>query len=189
MKTSIVILFSLFLTYSCTTLPSSVDQAQDFDLLGSDEFLFGEDDPNFENLQDIFNGYWEQGGLEDPKTLIKCFDLQSAQIALKFIRVMALDIYITNWIGVYKGTEYYLTLFSQDTKDCVENNPEVIEMKKAYNVTGMPLQDIEERIVVNSRKDYPTYLQLIDQLYENSQAEDFKGTGTAFGRLIQFTFN
>jgi len=166
MKTSLLILFCYFIACSCTTLSSSFEEHQMPEIPNFSEPSLEEDDPSLENLQSIFNGYWEQGGLEDPKTLINCFDLPSAQIALKFIRVMALDIYITNWIGVYKGTEYYLSLFSQDIKNCVSNNNEVLEMTKAYNVTGMTLEEVEEKIVINSRRDYPTYLQLIDQLYE-----------------------
>jgi len=189
MKPFLPIFFSLFITFCSSSPFNFLNKIDPNTLVQSASLKKKYDDPSLANLRSIFNGYWEQGGLDDPQTLINCFDPQYAQIALKFIQVMALDLYITNWIGIYKGTEYYLSLFPQNMKDCINNNTDVVEMEKAYNTTGMTLKQIEEKIVLYLRRDYSTYVQLIDMIYESSQTEDFEAVGQNFGRLVQHTFN
>ncbi len=62
-------------------------------------------------------------------------------------------------------------------------------MENAYNTTGMTLGDIERKIVLYLGRDHETYVQLVDMIYESSQAEDFQAVGQNFGRLVQHTFN
>jgi len=143
------------------------------------------DDQAKAQLQQIFNGYWEQGGLNDPTTVIDCFVDDSPKLTMDFFNKLADALANSQYLKVPAIVLNYKKGLPDSVNPCVMNNTEVKQVADAYNVTGLSLNEffrkMESYVISHVSDVHQDFVNINNEL----QAEEFNTVGKDAGTLLQ----
>lgn len=136
-------------------------------------------------LQEILNGYWEQGGLNDPTTVINCFVDDSPKMTMDFFNKLADALANSQYLKVPAIVLNYKKGLPDSVNPCVMNNTEVKEVTVAYNVSGLSMNDflrkMESYVISHVSDVHQDFVNINNEL----QAEEFNKVGKDAGTILQ----
>ena len=136
-------------------------------------------------LQQILNGYWEQGGLNDPTTVIDCFVDDSPKLTMDFFNKLADALANSQYLEVPAIVLNYKKGLPDSVNPCVMNNTEVKQVADAYNVSGLSMTDffrkMESYVIGHVSEVHQDFVNINNEL----KAEEFNTVGKDAGTLLQ----
>ena len=93
-----------------------------------------------ENLQQFYNGIFNQGGLANPTTVLSCYDATSATLTMNSIGTLLQQIAVKNFFGAIKTMKLYYHQAPQSINTCLQHNDEFIALYHAYGQNFTCLQ-------------------------------------------------
>jgi len=150
--------------------------------------LRGEDD-SAAQLQEIFDGYWEQGGLNGPSTVVDCFVDDSPKMTMDFFIKLADALANSQYLKVPAIVLNFKKSLPDSVNPCVVNNTEVKQVEEAYGISSLSLNDffrkMESYVVAHLTDVHQDFVRLNDEL----KAEEFNTVGKDAGSLLQKVMN
>jgi len=99
-----------------------------------------------ESLQEIFAGFWKQGGLSEPIEEIKCFDVPTANLTMIFIGDFLKSIATNDVVSLTKTLKNFNDNFPPETSYCMGNLTETDDLKEAYGVSNIPYPVLKRKV-------------------------------------------
>jgi len=146
--------------------------------------LRGEDD-SAAQLQQIFDGYWEQAGLDHPTSVIDCFVDDSPKMTMDFFVKLADALANSQYLKVPAIVLNFKKGLPDSVNSCVVNNTEVKQVEDAYGVSSLSLNDffrkMESYVISHVTDVHNDFVRLNDEL----KGEEFNTVGKDAGSLLQ----
>jgi len=143
------------------------------------------EDASRAQLQQILNGYWEQGGLDDPTTVIDCFVDETPKATMDFFVKLADALANSQYLKVPAIVLTYKKNLPDSVNPCIMNNTEVKEVIDAYGLTGISLTDffrkMENYVIAHVVDVHQDFVRINDEL----KAEEFTTVGKDAGSILQ----
>lgn len=102
-------------------------------------------DPSVE-LQQIFNGFWEQAGQNDPTTVLSCFTGNSPQLTVDFFANLTSALANSQYVKVPALVNDYKKSIPDTVVPCMTSNAEVIQVSKIYDTYQIKLVDLFAKV-------------------------------------------
>lgn len=141
-----------------------------------------------DDLQQFVNGFWEQGGLSDPTTVLNCFDEDSANLTVTFIGDILSDLASSNVQAAMNDLQTFDNNLPAYARTCLDSNAEMQQVFEAYNIYGLTPAQLETKIETYALFHLTALHQ--DAIVANSdfQAANYKMVGVELGTIIQTVF-
>ena len=150
---------------------------------------FLRDDDPLQDLQVMWNGVWEQGGLADPTQLINCFNETTGQMTMDFIGKI-LDEAANNQFFQARATFINFEKdLPQPLKDCVMQDPEITQVEVAYNVANKTYHQLADMIFGYVIDNIDAVHQVAVTLDDDFKAADYYDVGKIGGQTLQAMFS
>jgi len=124
-------------------------------------------DPSDE-LQQIFNGFWEQAGQSDPTTVLSCFPGDSPQLTVNFFADLTAALANSQYLKVPAIVANYKKGIPDSVVPCLNSNPEAVQVAKAYGTYQIKLTDlfakVEKYVVAHIESVHDNFVQLNTEL-------------------------
>jgi hypothetical protein len=142
-------------------------------------------DNPFQDLVQIFAGYWENAKLPQPTTPITCFELDTADVTVKLIGQIALDLANDEFLDINRAVDVFKSQVPHSLLECFFNDSQVDVIEKAYGVTNMTISMIEGRVANYALNHYKDFHSLAVQINQNFQMGKYQKSGEYYGQLLK----
>jgi phosphoglycerate dehydrogenase-like enzyme len=139
----------------------------------------------FQELVQVFAGFWSQAGLPQPTTPITCFELDTADVTIKFIGQLALDLANDEFVDFDHAVDNYKTQVPKTVLDCFFGDSQVAVIEKSYGVQNMTISMIETKLATYALSHYKDFHNVSVAINQNFQMGKFEKTGKFYGQLLQ----
>jgi phosphoglycerate dehydrogenase-like enzyme len=139
----------------------------------------------FQELVQVFAGFWSQAGLPQPTTPITCFELDTADVTIKFIGQLALDLANDEFVDFDHAVDNYKTQVPQTVLDCFFGDSQVAVIEKSYGVQNMTISMIESKLATYALSHYKDFHNVSVAINQNFQMGKYEKTGKFYGQLLQ----
>lgn len=134
----------------------------------------------------IFNGFFAEGGLEKPKTLMNCFDDETGPLTFHFFATLFKQMSSSNVVAIQKTVSLYESLLPKEFNECINNDEDMKAARKAY---GLPntLKLLETKVLAFAIYNPPIFRQfsaMLDMTYYNGKFEQLGHISGAFAKKI-----
>jgi len=146
------------------------------------------DDPEHD-LQIMWNGFWEQGGLPDPVDLMNCFDVSSANLTLNFVGDILNEAANNKFIQARATFINFGKNLPQPVKDCVMNSTEIKQAQVAYGLDNKTFNQLVGQIFTYALAHLQEVHQDAVDLNNYFEAADYYDVGKYGGQTVQTIFN
>jgi hypothetical protein len=140
---------------------------------------------NLDDLQNLLNGLFEQAGLADPTTIVKCFDNRSAKSTLDFFLDVIQDLATDNYVALVREYQIYKDSLPQDTRDCLMINQEVRDITAAYGFDKESPKSLLQKYVLFNVKHHALLINETKQIQNDASEGNWHDAGKVTGQLIQ----
>ncbi len=107
-----------------------------------------QDDDSIAQVQQLFNGFWAAGGIDEPTGLAaKCFDENSASLMLSTLNETLADLAVNNIVKAIQAVSKFYHEIPQTINQCMNDDSHTKEMYQAYGVVNMTLAQLNQRIL------------------------------------------
>jgi len=173
----------VFLFISLLAFSHSQDLFLDNDSNNWDTSLWNLGD-SLSNLQLIFNGFWEQGGLTDPVDEIKCFDQITAQQTLDALSQILSELAADKYQQAIRTGEAYVNNLPESVKTCIKTNSETKQMEQAYGLADITATAFESKLLKYITLHHSAFKTQINAINNDDQKGNFKNVGKGCGQLV-----
>jgi len=142
-------------------------------------------DNPFQDLVQVFAGFWENAKLPQPTTPITCFELDTADVTVKLIGQLALDLANDEFLDFNHSVDKFKTQIPQSVLECFFNDSQVAIIEKAYGVTNMTVPMIEGRLANFALNHYADFHNTSVEINQNFQMKKYQKTGEYYGKLLR----
>jgi len=117
-----------------------------------------------DQLQQIFNGFWEQGGLSGPKTAVGCFVDDSPAQTVKFFGELTEALANSQYLKVPTIVYTYQKNLPASVGECTKTNPEIRQVSAVYGTEDITLLQlfakVQKYVVGHTESIHEAFVQL-----------------------------
>ena len=143
------------------------------------------DDDSVQDLQSVFNGFWEQGGLADPTTVAACFDDQSAQVTLDTLGQIISALASNQYTNIPSILKQWQSQIPQSVLDCFVGNPEVTQVGQAYGIVNANPEVLVGDVAKYVLGHFQQFHESSTEMNQEFQAAQYTQVGSGLGQVIQ----
>jgi len=111
-------------------------------------FTNTQDDDSIAQVQELFNGFWTAGGIDEPTGLAaKCFDEDSAAFMITTLNETLADLAVNNIVKAIQAVSKFYHGIPQTINQCMNNDSHVQEMYQAYGVVNMTVAQLNQKVL------------------------------------------
>jgi len=155
-----ILLFALLTVALCIRIPQIKDA-----------------DPR-DQLQQIFNGFWEQGGLKDPTTVVDCFVDDSPRQTIKFFGELTEALANSQYLKVPSIVYAYEKNLPPGVTNCTKTNKEIIECSVVYGTKDITLLQLFSKV----QSYVVSHVESVHESFVQLDAEFKAGNLNIYGR-------
>jgi hypothetical protein len=137
------------------------------------------------NLQLVFNGFWEQGGLADPKELITCFDDASATLSMNTLGNVLAQLAANKIQQAIQTVQDYSNKLPDEVKKCAGDDPETDQIQKAYGLDKYTPTQLQAKFLAYVTLHHAAYQSQINTMNSQFQKGQYQAVGDGAGKLLK----
>jgi len=153
-------------------------------------FTSTQDDDSISQVQQLFNGFWAAGGLDEPTGLAaKCFDENTAALVITAMNETMAYLVVNNIVKAIQTVSKFYRQVPPSLNDCMNNDSHVQEMYQAYGVVNMTVAQLNQRVLTYVLSHLEKVHGEIVVLNNDFQAENYYQVGQDGGKFALDVFN
>jgi len=138
-----------------------------------------------DDLQEIFAGFWEEGGLPEPVDEIKCFDVPTAELTMEFIGDFLRSVAMNDVISLTIALKNFNKNFPPETLRCMGNLSETDDVKEAYGVLEIPYPILKMKFAEYVVRHIAELGEHANKAYFFYFQGQYKELGGYFGKVVK----